>query len=299
MDPFNRSFDPLNGSLGPSIDASFDSPMPHDPIPSGDFPADPMPTLSGAVDDVTEPFDVGSDLFDQNPGLNKPGRLDGEMIEEVGPRLGFLEREEQAIFGCEPVEIETFGPMPEKHESALEVGDVSKQSKLTVRTLVKMETGLDLDELPEEDVVEKGSEPSPSSRTDELLDELEDSIEKMELPKTKPAETISVEQNDLGIMGVSSPDLKITDKPERTYERRFKPKLWRPRRYSGLRKSQLSKSKKKSEKGLKDEDKTKVRECPRKEETISLAECETCDFWDGEYCTWEPDLEDGATHEME
>ena len=133
----------------------------------------------------------------------------------------------------------------------------------------RMKTGLDAVELQDE-LTDEGNEPLQNSWPYELLDEFEASIEQEEAPgtgsrkgqklsnkpeywtKAGPGE-MEDEKGGEGtserILGVSRPDLKIIEEPRRTHDRQFKPKLWRPRRYSGIRKSQLSKGKKESEKG--------------------------------------------------
>ena len=167
----------------------------------------------------------------------------------------------------------------------------------------------DLDAVGMEEFTNEGCEHSQNSCDYKLLYEFEASIEQGEATgsgsgekklsnkpeywtKAGPSQIEdenSEKRDSEKIMGVSSPDLKIIDEPKRIYDRQFKPKLWRPRGYSGIRKSQLSKSKKKSEKRKGDKNKARVRECPRKQELVALAECESCQFFKDGECTWNED----------
>jgi len=129
-----------------------------------------------------------------------------------------------------------------------------------------------------------------------VLDELEASIEQGE-----PFERGSENESDLSdepqylprVFGMSSPELKIEHKPEKRNGRRFPVKLWKPRRYAGLRSSSISNtsSKKYSEEDAKNSnDEQKIRYCPaRNGEVVTFSECESCEFFRDSECAWTPE----------
>lgn len=303
MDPINDTLDPFGTSLEAVSEPIVTSGMPNEPIPGPGLAADPAEALPGLVDDVMEPFDVGAELFEQTSDLDDSARLGGGTTDKVDLGSGPLDPMERLIFGCEADGIEPFDSVVEKFEPELKFEKLSEKLGLKVSDLIKMEQKLDVVGLTEGNVIEI-SKPASSRGDDTSLNECESSIEGNEVKQIKfwpDVEAENTEYPEPGeerrerIMGASSPDMNIIEEPKRIYERQFKAKLWKPRRYSSNKKAQIFKRKKEFGENTKIGNKGGFRQGKSTWEVINFIDCEMCEYLKNGRCTLQVKLTETPT----
>lgn len=248
------------------------------------LPSDPMDPFEDDLDPLHDPFSANLEPFDSLPC---PESLfpDNEVF---GPDLAFdgpadpLDVFSAPGHGLNPVDIGN-DPLKRVEPSALD------QPTGPLESMVDDDPRSLLDQCK----ASVGEDPFPITEKDyEILDKIEAAIEGQEIKPTKPFEPeIPVPENGRRILGVSAPDAKVERKPERTYYREAKPKLWRPRPSKGLGTSSGSQSMGEKKDGI-DDGESELKFCEEAEESVHLAECETCEHFQDDECVWQPEEED-------
>jgi len=273
-DPFSDWNDPFREALDPFGEHPGMNPLPYEAIPPTGFPygpLDPFQELPGTGNAFLRPGDP--------PGLPNSAAIPGQHP-IPGTELQNGKDKEAEIL--DQVENSVLHGTKDLSEPELEPEDMLRQVEDSI------EGGPEFDDRLQEEII--GSEDDFVSKAAHPHSEEElwpEGVNEKREHSENPA------HRRLHGVGKSSPQ---TDSgTERTYDNQRPASLRKSRGSSGRRRGYPSNGRSrqilKTTRGMKAY-KPETRECPAKEEIVSLAECESCQHYKDPNCTWREEEQD-------